>query len=132
VVVATRMNLSHPAFHAQASRADTWTRVAGILQPQVSHGIPPCLRLHLALIFLTSPENSPLFFFLTIFNLLFIYFKLQILFPSWSTLRLFHTPYLLPPPCLHEGVPISHLPLQQTSKLPGASSLLRVWCIISN
>jgi hypothetical protein len=41
-----------------------------------------------------------------IYTYIYIYiFKLQILFPSWSTILLFHTPYILPSPCLHEDVP---------------------------
>jgi hypothetical protein len=58
-----------------------------------------------------------------LFIYLFIHLKLQILFSSWSTLQLFHIPYLLPTPYLYEDVPSCPLP-HQTSKLPGASSLL--------
>jgi hypothetical protein len=61
---------------------------------------------------------------------LFIHFKLQILFPSQSTLQLFHIPYFTPHPI---SMKIPHHPLlHQTSKPPGASSLLRSVCIFSD
>jgi hypothetical protein len=41
----------------------------------------------------------------------------RIFFPFWSTLQLFHTPYLLPATCLLEDVLVSHPPLHQTSNL---------------
>jgi hypothetical protein len=37
-----------------------------------------------------------------------------------------------PTPCLHENIPTPHPPPNQTSKLPGAYSLLRVRCIFSD
>jgi hypothetical protein len=70
--------------------------------------------------------SSSLFFFK---NNLFFYTPYFIPPSPPSILRLFHIPHLLPTPCLHVDVlhPSPHL----TSKLPGASSLLRVRCIIS-
>jgi hypothetical protein len=54
----------------------------------------------------------PLFFIIivvvvvvVIVIIIYIFSTLQILFPSQSTLKLFHIPYLLPNPCLHEDVP---------------------------
>jgi hypothetical protein len=71
------------------------------------------------------------FFFNLLFIYLFIYlFILQILLPSQSTLWLFHIPYLLLTPVSPQDIPISQPPANQTSKLPEASSLLRVRCII--
>ena len=52
---------------------------------------------------------------------LFVCFKLQILFPSLSTILLIHISYLLPVPCLHEDV---HTPTP-TCRQPGASEHLR-------
>jgi hypothetical protein len=49
--------------------------------------------------------------------------------PLPSTLLLLPIPYLLPTPLSPRGCP--HSPCHLTSKLPGASSLLRVRCIIS-
>lgn len=60
-------------------------------------------------------------FFLILFNL---FFTLEILSPSWSTHWLFHIPYLLTNPLSPQGC--SHPPSHQTSKLPGASSFLRL------
>jgi hypothetical protein len=47
----------------------------------------------------------------------------QILCPSWSTLRLFHIPFLLPDLCLQEDVTMPHPLPHQTSKFSGASNL---------
>jgi hypothetical protein len=62
----------------------------------------------------------------------YLFFMLQILFPSWSTVQLFCIPYLLPTPWLHKDVPTTPHPPHQTSKLCGPSSLLRVRCIFSD
>jgi hypothetical protein len=43
---------------------------------------------------------------------LFIYFKLQILFPSWFTLQLFHIQYLFLSPLFPQGCP--HPPPHRT------------------
>jgi hypothetical protein len=63
-----------------------------------------------------------------LFVCLFVCFSLHNLFPP-STLQLLHLPYLLLKPLSSRGCSysLSHL----TSKLPGASNLLRVRCIIS-
>jgi hypothetical protein len=54
---------------------------------------------------------------------LFIYFKLVTLFPSRSSLRLFHIPYCLSAHLSPQGYshPKSHLLPLHTSNLPGAS-----------
>jgi len=67
---------------------------------------------------------------LCLFVCLFV-FKLQILFLFQSTLQLFHIPYILPAPPFSTRMSLSHPP-HQISKLPGASSLLRVRCIFSH
>ena len=66
---------------------------------------------------------------------LFIYlFTLQMLLPApfLSILQLYHMLYLIPTLCLQENVPTSHDPPNQTSKLPGASSLLIVRYVFSD
>jgi hypothetical protein len=62
---------------------------------------------------------SFLFFSFLFFSFLFclIYFKLQILFPSWSTLPLFHISYLLPAFLSPQGCPHHPPSPHQTSKL---------------
>ena len=74
----------------------------------------------------TSFEGNAFLLFILI-NLLF-YTPYYIPLPQ-STLQLFHMPHLLPTPLPPRGCP--HPPPHLTSKLPGASSLLRVMCIIS-
>ena len=63
---------------------------------------------------------------------------LQILFPFWSTLWLFHISYLLPAPCLHEDVTTPHRhPTRWLNSLGPPSSLTEprpdrlavLWCI---
>jgi len=72
--------------------------------------------------------------FFIIYSWFFFLFTFKILFPFRSTLRLFHIPYLLPltptPPLSPQGCP--HPLPHQTSKLPRASSLLRVRFIFSD
>jgi hypothetical protein len=58
-------------------------------------------------------------------NFFLFFFTLQILFPSRSTLRLFHTSYLFPNLLSPGGCPHQHWP-DQTSKLAVVSILLRV------
>ena len=75
-------------------------------------------------------QNSTLLFFFLLFLL--IYLFLHSIFYSpypQSTLRLFYIPYLLPTHLSLCGCP--HPPPHLTSKHSGASSLLRVRCIIS-
>ena len=52
--------------------------------------------------------------------------------PFLSTLQPYHILYLIPTLCLQENVPTSHDPPNQTSKLPGASSLLSVRYVFSD
>ena len=58
---------------------------------------------------------SEIFFLFYFFS---FFFTLQILFPFWSTLRLFHILYLLPIPLSPLGCPLTP---NQSSKLPGDS-----------
>jgi hypothetical protein len=71
-------------------------------------------------------------FVLFVVVLFFIFLHSRFYSPSPCTPQLLHIPYLLPTPCFHEDVPTPNPPLYLTSKLPGASSLLRVRCIISD
>jgi len=68
------------------------------------------------------------FFFKNICLFVVLFFTLQILFPSWSSPRLFNFPYL--PTTISTRMSPLHPP-QQTSKLPGASSLLSVRSVFS-
>ena len=55
---------------------------------------------------------------------------IQVLFSSWSTLKVLYILYLIPSPVSPRGCPQPPLP-HQISKLPGTSSLLRVRYIFS-
>jgi hypothetical protein len=71
------------------------------------------------------------------FCLLFLFIYLFILpfrfyYPSRLTLQLFHIPYLLPIPLSPRESPYPPPPPNQTSPLPGVSSLSRVRCIFSD
>jgi hypothetical protein len=80
----------------------------------------------------TLAPNVAMLFFLIIYLFICLFLHSRFYSPPHPTSDCSTSHTSSPDPCLHEDLPTTHYPANLTSKLPGATSFLKVRCIFSD